>query len=168
MTIMAKFGFEDWKNCCMPGSKPPTHLVIYTNEITKEILDCVDTRKTPNIIFEIPCSSGYLVFDSQVTLHQWQMFALSIESLSFRGTLVEKQFTAEHFEKMKFLKHLTIGATTYPLFDGEDISNLPLIRRFVGSGYGMVKTSENLGKWLRKIRLNAEALGNPTNDYHLR
>lgn len=164
---MVKYGYEDWTNIDMPSAKPPTHLIIYTNEITKEILDCVDTKQTPNIIFEIPRSTGYRVFDLQVTLHQWQIFAISIESLSFRGTLVEKQFTAEHFEKMKYLKYLTIGATTYPLFDSEDISKLPLIRRFIGGGYGVVKTSENLEKWSRKIRLNTEAIGNMPNDYYL-
>jgi len=164
---MVKFGIEEWKNNSMIGSKPPTHLIIYTNEITKEILEYIDTEKTPNIIFEIPQFSNYRVFDLQVSLFQWQCFARKIESLSFRGILVENQFTAKHFENMKRLIHLTIGASSYPLFEGEDISNLPIIRRFIGSGYGVVKKSENLEKWLRKIRLNTEASGLPANDYYL-
>ena len=159
------FGVEDWSNVDM-GSKPPTHLIIYTNEITKEILESVDTTKTPNIIFQIP-SSDYRVFDLQAKLHDWKYFARCIESLSFRGTLVEKQFTVEHFEGMKRLKHLTIGATSYPLFEGEDISNLPVIRRFIGSGYGLVKTSESLEKWTRKIKLHADANGSFPADYYL-
>ena len=163
---MVKFGYDDWSKVSTLGPKPPIHLVIYTNEITKEIVESIDTVKTPNIIFEIP-SIKYLVFDLQVTLHQWQSFALNIESLSFRGTLVEKQFTAEHFENMYRLKHLTIGATSYPLFEGEDISKLPIIKRFIGSGYGMVKTSESLEKWLRKIKLNAEARQSSQADYYL-
>jgi hypothetical protein len=163
---MVKFGFEDWSNIDMPGSKPPIHLIIYTNEITKEILESVDTEKTPNIIFQIP-SSEYLVFDLQANVHEWKRFARYIENLSFRGTLVEKQFTVQHFEGMNHLKQLAIGATSYPLFEGEDISKLPVIRRFIGNGYGLVQTSESLDKWLRKIKLNSEAIGSRKADYYL-
>ena len=159
---MVKFGYEDWTNSSMSGSKPPIHMIIYT----KEILESVDTEKTPNIIFEIP-SSSYRVFDLQATIYEWRRFARYIENLSFRGTLVEKQFTVQHFEDMKQLKHLTIGATTYPMFEGEDISDLPVIRRFIGSGYGLVKTSESLEKWVRKIKLNNEANGSYHADYFL-
>lgn len=167
---MVKIGYEDWINISMPGSKPPIHLIIYTNEITKEILECVDTEKTPNIIFEIPHgygSNGYRAFDLQATVYEWRRFGRYIESLSFRGTLVEKQFTVQHFEDMNRLKYLSIGATSYPLFEDEDISNLPVIRRFIGSGYGLVKTSESLDKWLRKIKLNTEAIGSYPADYYL-
>jgi hypothetical protein len=164
---MVTFGFEDWTNISMSGVKPPIHLVIYTNEITKEILECVNTEKTPNIIFEIPKLSGYRVFDLLAEIHHWEYFARNIQSLAFHGVLVENQFTVQHFECMPLLKHLTIGATTYPLFEGEDISKLPLIRRFIGSGYGIVKTSESLNKWIRKIRLNAEASGFTVNDYYV-
>ena len=164
---MVRFGFEDWSNVSKLGPTPPIHLVIYTNEITKEILDCVDTSKTPNIIFEIPKLTGYRVFDLQVEIYHWKFFASNIESLSFRGVLVENQFTVEHFECMTRLKYLTIGATTYPLFEGENISNLPLVRKFISSGYGMVIKSESLEKWERKLKLNAAASGTSANDYYL-
>jgi len=155
---MVKYGIEDWKTFDSPGSVPPVHLVIYTNEITKEILESIDTEKTPNIIFEIPKKNG--AFDLQVELYVWMWFARNIQSLSFRGTLVEKQFTVKHFEIMTRLEYLSIGATSYPLFEGEDISKLPVIYKFYCGGYGIVKSSESLKLWERKIKLNAEATPN--------
>lgn len=169
---MVKYGIEDWPHQSSASTassinrKPPPHLVIYTNEITEQILESVNTDKFPNIIFEIP-SSGYRYFDMKADLYTWRIFARNIESLCFRGTLVEKQFTVKHFEDMNQLKYLTIGATSYPLFEGEDTSNLPAIRRFIGSGYGLVKKSEDLEKWLRKLKLNAEVHGAWSSDYYL-
>ena len=130
---MVNYSIEDWKHHSL-GLKPPAHLVIHTNEITKEILESVDTEKSPNIIFQIPMPGNYRVFDLKVDTWTWRKFAQNIESLAFRGTLVEKQFTAKHFEDMNRLTHLSIGATSYPLFEGEDISKMPVIKRFFTGG----------------------------------
>lgn len=163
---MVKYGVEEWKfHSASYGPKPPPHLVIYTNEITQEILDSIDTEKNQNIIFEIPDKQGYMVFDLQVELWQWRFFSRYIQSLVFRGTLVQKQFTAEHFEQMIRLDFLVIGATSYPLFENEDISKLPVVRKFYTGGYGTVKTSESLEKWQRKMKLNEESRGGPLNYY---
>ena len=162
---MVKYGFEDWKDGIMPGN-PPTHLVIYTNEITEEVLDGVDTEKTPNIIFAIPRGCDYRVIELQVDLFVWKMFAQHIESLAIRGTLVDKQFTAAHFEGMTQLRYLSIGATSYPLFEDEDISNVPVIKRFYTGGYGVVKTSESLQLWQRKLKLNEEVSPQPPHTYY--
>ena len=68
--------------------------------------------------------------------------------MEFRGKLVNNQLTAKHFEAMKNVKGLYIGATNYALFDNEDISQLPLIQFVLLNGYGLVIESENMKKWL--------------------
>ena len=62
--------------------------------------------------------------------------------------------TVRHFESMISIRSLHIGSTDYALFDNEDVSKLPMIRYISLNGYGLVLGSENMEKWLEKLKLN--------------
>jgi len=55
---------------------------------------------------------------------------------------------------MRNIKGLYIGSTNYLLFENEDVSKLPMIQCLLLNGYGMVIISENMKKWLEKLKLN--------------
>ena len=132
-------------------------LVIITNEITNEILNSVDTT-TRNIIFKVKDMLSNprrdITFDLKADIWTWNRFVCNIEHLEFRGKLVNNQWNVQHFECMTSMRSLHIGSTSYALFENEDVSNLPLIEFILLNGYGLVITSENMEKWLEKIKLN--------------
>jgi hypothetical protein len=131
-------------------------LVIITNEITNEILKSIDTTTTKNIVFKVPYSDKIrdITFDFTADIWTWESFARNIEHLEFRGKLVKHQLTVKHFESMLSIRSLYIGSTDYALFDNEDVSKLPMIPYVLLNGYGLVLGSENMEKWLEKIKLN--------------
>lgn len=135
-------------------------LVIITNEITNEILKSIDTKTTKNVIFTVPFNdiSSHTIhditFDFIADIWTWVSFVLNIEHLEFRGKLVKHQLTVKHFESMLSIRSLYIGSTDYALFDNEDISKLPMIPYVSLNGYGLVIGSENMEKWLEKLKLN--------------
>jgi hypothetical protein len=135
-------------------------LVIITNEITNELLKSIDTKTTKNIIFTVPSTdiSNHtmcdITFDFTADIFVWASFALNVEHLEFRGKLVKKQLTVRHFESMLSIRSLYIGSTDYALFDNEDVSKLPMIPYVSLNGYGLVIGSENMEKWLEKLKLN--------------
>lgn len=141
------------------NNKEP-YLIILTNEITNEILKMIDTQRTKNIAFQIPYNNHNgstkrdITFDFKVDIWVWRNFVREINRLEFRGKLVKKQLTVQHFECMERIRGLYIGSTDYPLFENEDISNLPLIDYVSLNGYGMVICSENMNKWIEKLELN--------------
>jgi hypothetical protein len=132
-------------------------LVITTNEITDDIIKQID-KTTKNIIFQIPSKSNIkgrdITFDFQVDIFIWNRFISDIEYLEFRGVIVNNQLTLKHFENMRNIKGLYIGSTNYSLFENEDVSKLPMIQCLLLNGYGMVIISENMKKWLEKLKLN--------------
>ena len=93
-------------------------------------------------------------FDFKVDISVWQSFVRNIEYLEFNGKLVRNQLNVSHFECMTSMRELYIGSTDYPLFDNEDASTLPLINFVLLNGYGLVICSENMEKWLEKLKLN--------------
>ena len=131
-------------------------LVIITNEITNELLKSIDTKTTKNIVFTVPFhdTTHDITFDFTADIWTWQSFVLNIEHLEFRGKLVNRQLTVKHFECMLSIRSLYIGSTDYALFDNEDVSKLPIIQYVLLNGYGLVLGSENMEKWLEKIKLN--------------
>ena len=130
-------------------------LVIITNEITNELLKSIDTKTTKNIVFTVPFNTiRDITFDFTADIWTWQSFVLNIEHLEFRGKLVNRQLTVKHFEYMLSIRSLYIGSTDYALFDNEDVSKLPMIQYVLFNGYGLVLGSENMEKWLEKIKLN--------------
>jgi hypothetical protein len=133
-------------------------LMIITNIINDEIIESIDIVTTKNIIFQIPLDisdiTRDITFDFQVDLHKWCEFASKIHFLEFRGVLCNNQFTVKHLECMVLLEGLYIGNTTYNLFDNEDISNLPMIKCLSLNGYGMVRQSQNMQKWIEKLGKN--------------
>jgi hypothetical protein len=136
---MVKFGIEDFSS--YSDVKRPPHLVIYTNTITDEILKMVDTKKTQHIIFSVPEDAFRNNMDTTIEFlassSNWYRFAENLQSLEFYGKLVDKQFTAEHLNKLTGLRRLSILYTNYKIFDNEDVSNLPMISdvRFCGYMY---------------------------------
>jgi hypothetical protein len=158
---MVLFGVENQKYTLSKKyyNNTDPYLVITTNEITNEIIKSID-RLNKNIIFKIPynsyndSTSREITFDFNVDICVWTTFIKNIEYLEFRGKLVKNQLNVQHFECMSNIKGLYIGSTDYPLFDNEDISKLPLIEYVLLNGYGLVIVSENMEKWLEKIRLN--------------
>ena len=135
-------------------------LVIITNEITNEILKSIDTTTAKNVIFTVPFNdiSSHTIrditFDFTADIWTWASFVLNIEHLEFRGKLIKHQLTVKHFESMLSIRSLYIGSTDYALFDNEDISKLPMIPYVSLNGYGLVLCSENMEKWLEKLKLN--------------
>lgn len=155
---MVKYYIEDFRfSQLWHNKKLPPHLVVETNEITEEMLVNIDMDKTPYIIFRTPVSNGNKILDLKIPVSRWTWLTSKIKYLWFHGVLVEKQFTCEHFEHMSSLIHLHIGGTTYPLFENEDISKLPIVRELTFDGSNTVKKSESLEKWIRIIKLNQEA-----------
>lgn len=150
--------FYSTKSAELDSNNIYNFLVITTTEITNEILKMVDTTTTKNIIFKAPSfwETGELdfTFDFKVDIWVWNIFVRNIEYLEFRGKLINNQLTAKHFEGMKNVKGLYIGATNYALFDNEDISKLPLIKFILLNGYGLVIESENMKKWLEVLNMN--------------
>lgn len=72
--------------------------------------------------------------------------------MEFRGKLVKNQLNTEHFECMSSMRSLYIGSTDYALFDNEDVSTLPMIPYILLNRYGLVISSENMEKWLEKMK----------------
>jgi len=157
---MVLFGIQNQKctSSKRDSDNKDPYLVITTNEINNDIIKSIDTLTTKNIIFQVPLGvdviSRDITFDFTVDLWLWNIFIRDIEYLEFAGKLVKNQLNSKHFEEMTSLKGLSIGSTTYPLFDNEDISKLPMIRYVSLNGYGLVMTSENFEKWLEKLKLN--------------
>lgn len=137
-----------------------SYLVVTTNEINNEIIKSIDTFYVKNIIFQIPLNTmdsnvkRDITFDFKVDISVWQLFVRNIEYLEFNGKLVRNQLNVSHFECMTSMRELYIGSTDYPLFDNEDVSTLPLINFVLLNGYGLVICSENMEKWLEKLKLN--------------
>jgi len=158
---MVLFGIEHQKHTFSKKLSDNTdpYLVIITNEITNEIIQSID-RLNKNIIFQIPYNNYNgstkcdITFDFKVDIWVWTAFVRNIEYLEFRGKLVKNQLNVQHFECMKCIRGLYIGSTDYPLFDNEDISSLPLIEYVSLNGYGLVIGSENMEKWLEKLKQN--------------
>ena len=158
---MVLFGVENQKHTFSKklSNNTDPYLVIITNEITNEIIQSID-RLNKNIIFQIPYNSYTgstnrdITFDFKVDICVWNVFVRNIEYLEFRGKLVKNQLNVQHFECMTCVRGLYIGSTDYPLFDNEDISNLPLIEYVSLNGYGLVIGSENMEKWLEKLKQN--------------
>jgi len=155
---MVLFGVENQKHTFSKKLADNTdpYLVIITNEITNEIINSID-RLNKNIIFQIPYNDlkkRDITFDFKVDIWVWNTFIKNIEYLEFRGRLIKNQLNVQHFECMSGVRGLYIGSTDYPLFDNEDISKLPLIEYVSLNGYGLVIGSENMEKWLEKLKLN--------------
>jgi hypothetical protein len=159
---MVLFGVENINQNYSKGSSNNTKtcLVIITNEITNEILKSVYTLTTRNIIFKVPFQDMLshtrrdLTFDFKADIWEWNRFVCSIEHLEFNGKLVKNQLNAQHFECMLSMRSLHIGSTDYALFDNENVSELPMIPYISLNGYGSVICSENMEKWLEKLKLN--------------
>ena len=159
---MAKFGvlrIEKIWGCREPKSysKEP-YLVITTNVINREILEMIDTENhvdgVKNLIFQVPDGKNRdITFDIDLDVYDWSKL-FNIEYLEFRGKLVNKQFGTKHLNQMPNLRALSIGATNYPLFEEEDVSNLKMIPYVSFNGYGMVQKSENLDKWTARLEMN--------------
>jgi hypothetical protein len=155
---MVLFGVENQKHTFSKKLADNTdpYLVIITNEITNEIINSID-RVNKNIIFQIPYNDlkkRDITFDFKVDIWVWNTFIKNIEYLEFRGMLVKNQLNVQHFECMSGVRGLYIGSTDYPLFNNEDVSKLPLIEYVSLNGYGLVIGSENMEKWLEKLKLN--------------
>jgi hypothetical protein len=156
---MVLFGVEKGSHICPScDSNIKPYLMITTNIINNDILDSIDIVTTKNIIFQVPLGNfdikRNIMFDFQVDLHKWCVFASKIHNLEFRGILCNNQFTVKHLECMVLLQGLYIGNTNYKLFDNEDISNLPMLKCLSLNGYGMVKQSQNMQIWLEKLHRN--------------
>lgn len=95
-----------------------------------------------------------MTFDFKADIWTWNTFVCNVEHLEFRGILVKNQLNVQHFECMLSIKSLYIGSTNYVLFDNEDVSKLPMIPYISLNGYGLVLCSENMEKWLEKLKLN--------------
>ena len=160
---MVVFGIEqqDFAYSKMGSNNKEPYLIILTNEITNEILEMIDTKTTKNIAFQIPYANTFLDntkrdinFDFKVDIWAWRNFVRDINYLEFMGKLVKNQLNLQHFECMTRICGLYIGSTDYPLFDNEDVSKLPIIKYISLNGYGLVNCSENMEKWLEKLKLN--------------
>jgi len=157
---MVLFGVENIRQKFSKESNTKSCLVITTNEITNEILKLVDTRTTKNIVFEVPFHNVLshkttdITFDFTADIWTWNRFVSNIKHLELRGKLVKNQWNVQHFECMSSMRSLYIGSTDYALFDNEDISKLPMIPYILLNGYGLVICSENMEKWLEKLKLN--------------
>jgi hypothetical protein len=71
------------------------------------------------------------------------------------GYFSQVRLTGDYICCMPNLRHLHIGATTYPLFEHDDFRLFPTsINCLVLNGYGWVKNSVVLDEWKRWLRAN--------------
>lgn len=156
---MVVFSYEICRtNSFGSPNNPIQYLVVTTNEITNDIIKMIDISTVKNVVFSIPPNitdkNRSTLLEFTVDPFTWSMFVRELYYLEFRGVLVNNQLTSNNIACMTSLKGLYIGATNYPLLDGEDISVLPIIPKVLLNGYGMVQKSNNMKKWLDIIRLN--------------
>ena len=159
---MVKFGVltieNVWSGRDLKSYSKDPYLIITTNVINREILNMIDTEDpdngVKNLIFQVPNGPNRdITFDIDLQPCEWAKLE-RIEYLEFNGKLANKQFKAVNLSMMPRLRALYIGATSYSLFDGEDISVLTMIPHVTFNGYGLVEKSENLNKWIEKLQYN--------------
>jgi hypothetical protein len=107
-------------------------LIIYTNEISDElILSIDDLLLSPNIKFE-PVLDKKIIFN--VSLPVWEKFTENIISLVFSGSLIENQFTYKHVECMLKLENLFIEELDYPFLNNIEMHHLSYLKRLCING----------------------------------
>jgi hypothetical protein len=107
-------------------------LVIYTNEISDELILSIDELLLSNHINFKTFSEEKLLFS--VSLPIWEKFTENITSLIFSGALVENQFTYNHLKYMKLVENLFIQEINYPFLHKEEMENIPHIKRIIMNG----------------------------------
>jgi hypothetical protein len=126
-------------------------LVIYTNEISDELILSVDELLLSNHINFKSFTGEKILFS--VSLPVWEKFTENVTSLIFSGTLVEKQFTYNHLKCMKRIENLFIEEINYPFLNKEEIKNLLYLKRVTMNGNKLIwiKFVIYLHSKLRKI-----------------
>jgi hypothetical protein len=104
-------------------------LVIYTNEITDELILSVDELLLSNHINFKSFTGEKILFS--VSIPVWEKFTENVTSLIFSGELVENQFTYNHLKCMKRLENLFIKEINYPFLNKEEIKNLLHLKRVI-------------------------------------
>lgn len=127
-------------------------LVIYTNEITNEILQSVEIT-AHKVLFSMPFGKKpmNMVIDFKADFDVWVTFLRQMDGVGFAGSITNKHLTVAHFENMPRLKYLYIGHTDYSLFDGEDISALPTLKILTLNGFGVVEQSNQMKQWMKQL-----------------
>jgi len=107
-------------------------LIIYTNEVTDELILSIDELLlSPNIKFE-PVFDKKITF--KVSLPVWKKFTENITSLLFSGTLTENQFTYKYIECMLKLDNLFMEQMDNPCLNKENILTLSHLKRVYING----------------------------------
>lgn len=109
-------------------------LVIYTNEITDELILSIDELLlSPHIKFQTSIDKKFIF---NVSLPVWEKFTENITSLIFSGIFIENQFTDQHMECMKNLENIFIEEIDYPFLNKEEIQHLSNFKRiFINGNY---------------------------------
>ena len=152
MTV--KYGLFNW------NSEPSdiTGIEIFSNIINDEILDSIDTF-TDCVCFSSrlhPSGSNVLrdrELDFNVSIEKWSEFCKNKKSIVFFGILTDKhtKFTAEHLKCAPRIEFLHLGASNYPLFEGDNPEDLPDINLTV-NGFGLVNQSDTMEKWIVNLQ----------------
>jgi hypothetical protein len=111
-------------------------LVIYTNEITDELILSIDELLLSNHINFKSFTGEKILFS--VSLPVWEKFTENITSLIFSGSLVENQFTYSHVECMKCMENLFIEEINYPFLNEEEIKNIYHLKRVTMNGNNLI------------------------------
>lgn len=145
-----KYGLFNW------NAEPSdiTGIEIFSNIINDEILDSIDTF-TDCVCFSSRGSNATLrdrELDFNVSIEKWREFCKNKKSIVFFGILTDKhtKFTAEHLKCAPCIEFLHLGASNYPLFDGDNPEDLPDINLNV-NGFGLVNQSETMKKWVSNL-----------------
>lgn len=104
-------------------------LVIYTNEITDELILSIDDLLLSNHIKFEPYVGDNFLFN--VSLPVWQKFTENVNSLIFSGTLLENQFTYNHIVCMKHLENIYVEKMDKPFLNLDEIKNLLYLKRII-------------------------------------
>ena len=109
-----------------------TVLVIYTNEITDDlILSIDDLLLSSHIEFKVSVGENF-VFN--VSLSVWEKLTENIKSIIFSGILIDNQFTYQHMECMKCLENLFIEKINHSFLYNDEIKSLSNIKRICING----------------------------------
>jgi hypothetical protein len=107
-------------------------LVIYTNEISDELILAIDELLLSNHIkFQTSVEKN---FKFNVSLPVWEKFTENTTSLIFSGALVNNQFTYNYLQSMKNLENMYIEEINYPFLNNEEIKTLLHLKRVTING----------------------------------
>lgn len=143
MSNDVKYGLKKVSTC------EETFLTIYSNVITDDLLDTIDNVFTNCVCFH--CNYNNHILHFNCSIEKWNSFIANKTHIAFYGPLTDKyiKFSAQHLQNAKKLQFLHIGASSYDMFDGDNLDELSNFRLVI-NGFGLVQQSATMKEWIER------------------